>query len=181
MLTKHFCIQHESNICFWIPVNMIVTWGLYNNPPLMRQLLFFFGHLQRHLIWRRFVSFAGFWACCFVHGSFSTVLFLNIYHVVSLSLFQEEPAVLLIAHTHANSIRHPEADALLDPSHSENSKTSASLSLSLSVIRSLCGSLTICLFLCFLPLNVSLSTALLFAITVKRVSHLWTHLLSSLF
>lgn len=83
-----------------------------------------------------------------------------------MCVFQEEAAVLLSAHSQAVNIRHPEADALPDPSHSENSKTSASLSL--SVTRSLCKSLTIFLLFFLLPLLLANLQLYFFAFTFEK-------------
>lgn len=107
--------------------------------------------------------------------------YLNIYLYFCFCVcvcFQEEAAVLLSAHSQAVNIRHPEADALPDPSHSENSKTSASPPLSLSVINSLWGSVTIFLFLLLFFLSCHHSSAVLH---LKGVSHPLTHLVCCLF
>lgn len=73
----------------------------------------------------------GTWLMCVAYLIFSPLSFFEYLSFCGcVYVFQEEAAVPLSTHSQAVSIRHPEADALPDPSHSENhSKTSASLSL----------------------------------------------------
>lgn len=158
---------------------MTLIGGLPNNPSPIKQMLCAIHQPQDYVDFFCSVSSSDkdlfvltvgllFGSClmCVAYLIFSPLCLLNIYHYVRVCVyacacFQEEAAVRLSAHSQAVSIRHPEADALPDRSHSENNSkisTSLSLSSSLSVVHPLCGSHAPFLFHFFCPYCQLVST-----------------------